>query len=149
VYRAYVRRRVGAIFDGLSRGDYTLAVNGLADDVHHVFAGDHALGGERHSRDAVRRWFERLFRLYEVSFDVERVIVSGPPWDILITVEWLGHATPRAGAPYENEGAHVIRIRRGRVVYFHAYEDSQKVAEACRVMADAGIEEAAADPIEA
>jgi ketosteroid isomerase-like protein len=52
-----------AIFDGLSRSDYTLAVGGLADDVHHVFAGDHALGGERHSKDAVRRWFERVFRL--------------------------------------------------------------------------------------
>ena len=147
MYRAYVRRRIRAIFEDLSRGDHTLAVNGLADDVHHVFAGNHALGGERHSRDAVRRWFERLFRLYEISFDVERVIVSGPPWDLLIAVEWLGHATPRAGAPYENEGAHVIRIRRGRVVYFHAYEDSQKVADACRVMADAGIEEAAAAPI--
>src|SRR2546427_12976831 len=88
----------------------------------------------------VRRWFERVFRLYQLSFGVERVIVSGPPWDMLITVEWLGHATPRAGAPYENEGAHVIRIRRGRVVYLHAYEDSQKVAGAFRAMAEAGIE---------
>src|SRR5436190_21637226 len=147
MYRGYVRRRIRTIFDGLSRSDYAPAVSGMADDVHHVFAGDHALGGERRSKDAVRRWFERVFRLYELSFDVERVIVSGPPWDILVAVEWLGHATPRAGAPYENEGLHVIRIRGGRVVYFHAYEDSQKVADACRVMADAGIEEAAAAPI--
>jgi len=33
------------------------------------------------------------------------------------------------------------------VVYFHAYEDSQKVADECRVMAEAGIEEAAAPAI--
>jgi hypothetical protein len=46
--------------------------------------------------------------------------------------------TPKAGEPYVNEGAHIIRIRRGRIVYFHAYEDSQKVADACRRMADAG-----------
>lgn len=32
-------------------------------------------------------------------------------------------------------------------MYFHAYEDSQKVAEACRQMAAAGITEAAAAPI--
>jgi hypothetical protein len=32
-------------------------------------------------------------------------------------------------------------------VYFHAYEDSQKVADAYRRMADAGIGEAAAVPI--
>ena len=147
MYRGYVRRRIRTIFDGLSRSDYAPAVSGMADDVHHVFAGDHALGGERRSKDAVIRWFERVFRLYELRFDVERVIVSGPPWDMLIAVEWLGHATPRAGSPYENEGLHIIRIHRGKVVYFHAYEDSQKVADACRLMADAGVREAAAAPI--
>lgn len=105
------------------------------------------MGGERHSRDAVRRWFERLFRLFDLRFDVRRVLVAGPPWDLLVGVEWIAHVTPKAGEPYVNEGAHIIRIRRGRIVYFHAYEDSQKVADACRRMADAGIEEAAATPI--
>jgi ketosteroid isomerase-like protein len=147
VVHAIVRRRVRGIFDALSRGEYSLALDGLADDVHHVFAGDHPLGGERHSRDAVRRWFERLFRLFDLRFDVRRVLVAGPPWDLLVGVEWIAHVTPKAGEPYVNEGAHIIRIRRGRIVYFHAYEDSQKVADACRRMADAGIEEAAATPI--
>jgi ketosteroid isomerase-like protein len=147
VFRFFVRRRVHGIFDALSRGDYGVALDGLADDVHHVFAGDHALGGERHSRAAVERWFERLFRLYELRFEVRRVLVSGPPWEFVVGVEWRADALPKAGEPYVNEGAHVIRIRRGRVVYLHAYEDSQKVAEACRRMADAGIEEAAAAPI--
>ena len=40
MYRAYVRRRIWAIFDALSRGEYTLAVNGLADDVRLVLVGD-------------------------------------------------------------------------------------------------------------
>jgi ketosteroid isomerase-like protein len=102
----------------------------------------------RHSREAVRRWFERVYRLFELRFDVERVIVSGPPWDLAVGVEWLAHATPRVGRPYVNQGAHMIRIRRRRVVYLHAYEDSQKVAEACREMAEAGIEEAGFPPIE-
>ena len=135
------------MFDALGRGDYSVALGGMADDVHHVFAGDHPLGGERHDRDAVQRWFERLFRLCDVRFDVRRVVVAGPPWDLHVAVEWIGHATPKAGPPYSNEGAHMIRIRRGRVVYFHAYEDSQKVAEACRQMAAAGITEAEAAPI--
>jgi ketosteroid isomerase-like protein len=39
-----VRRRIRGIFDALSRGDYSLALDRLAEDVHHVFAGDHALG---------------------------------------------------------------------------------------------------------
>ena len=77
------------------------------------------------------------------------VFVCGPPWNLQVGVEWLGYATPRVGEPYLNHGAHIIRIRRGKAVYFHAYEDSQKVAEACRLMAEAGIDEAAAAPITA
>lgn len=120
----------------------------MADDVHHVFAGESPLSGERHSRDAVRAWFERLFRLYEgLSFDVGRVTASGPPWNLVVGVEWHAHVRPRGGEPYDNEGFHVINIRRGRIAYFHAYEDSQKVADACRRMAAAGIAEAAAPPI--
>ena len=147
MFHALVRRRIRATLDAMSRGDYSVALDGLAEEVHHVFAGDHALGGERHSREAVRRWFKRLLRLSDLRFDVQRVLVAGPPWNLVVGVEWIGHATPKAGEPYVNEGAHVIQIRRGRVVYFHAYEDSQKVADACRRMADAGIEEAAAAPI--
>lgn len=148
MYKLLIRSRVRAIFDALSRGDYAVALSALTDDVHHVFAGEHALGGERHSRAAVMRWFERLFRLYEeLRFDVRRVIVTGPPWRLVVAVEWVVHARPRAGEPYVGGGAHVIEIRRGRVAYLHAYEDSKKVADALRAMADAGIEEAAAAPI--
>ncbi|MBV9803430.1 MAG: nuclear transport factor 2 family protein [Solirubrobacterales bacterium] len=142
-----IERRVRATFDGLSRGDYTTALEGLAEDVHHVFAGDHPLAGERHSRDAVRRWFERLFRLFDLRFEVLSVNVAGPIWNARVAVEWVAHVTPKADAPYDNHGAHIIRIRRGRIVYLHAYEDSQAVVEACRVMAVAGIAEAQAAPI--
>ena len=142
-----IERRVRATFDGLSRGDYAPALAGLAEDVHHVFAGDHPLAGERYSRDAVRRWFERLFRLFDLRFDVISVNVAGPIWNAKVAVEWVAHVTPKAGAPYENHGAHIIMIRRGRIVYLHAYEDSQAVAQACRAMAAAGIAEAQAAPI--
>lgn len=71
----------------------------------------------------------------------------GPPWDIWVAVEWCARVTPVAGEPYANAGTHMIRIRRGRVVYLHAYEDSQLVARACEQMARLGVEEAAAPPI--
>jgi len=93
VYSFFVRRRIYAIFDGLSRGDYSVGLGGLADDVHHVFAGEHALGGERHSRDGVRRWFERLFRLFELRFDVRQVIVSGLLG--ICSLPWSGSLTQR------------------------------------------------------
>jgi ketosteroid isomerase-like protein len=148
IYRTLIRRRVVSNFARLSAGDYKAVVAQLAPDVHHVFAGDTALGGERHSRDAVERWFERLFRLCpQIRFEVGRVISSGPPWDISVAAEWVGHVTPAAGEPYVNAGTHVFRIRNGRVAYIHAYEDSEKVARACEQMAALGVNEAAAAPI--
>lgn len=149
MHQALVRRRVRAVFDSLSRGDVEAVLGGLSPQVHHRFAGDHPLGGERGDRDAVRRWFERLYRLFpSLDFTVTTVAVSGPPWDLTVAVEWSADVTPATGPGYTNVGAHVLRIRRGRVVCLHAYEDSQAVAEACRTMAAAGVDEAAAAPIE-
>jgi ketosteroid isomerase-like protein len=148
VYRALVRRQVVSGFDALTAGDYRPVVARLAPDVHHVFGGDHALGGERHSRVAVERWFQRLQRLCpKMEFTVHRVISTGPPWDIWAAAEWTGHVTTAAGPPYVNEGVHVVRIRRGRVTYLHAHENSQVVAHACSEMAALGVEEAATPPI--
>jgi len=141
-------RRVRHVFARLSVGDYEPALAGLATDVHHRFAGDHALGGERHDAAAVRRWFERLFRLFpELRFQVTDVAVSGWPWDATVTVEWQAEVVPRLGPEYVNVGVHVLRVRRARVACLHAYEDSQAVAVACALMAAQGVGEAAAAPI--
>ncbi|MDP9116949.1 MAG: nuclear transport factor 2 family protein [Actinomycetota bacterium] len=112
------------------------------------FAGTHALGGERHDREAVRAWFERLFLLYpELTFEVSRVTCTGWPWALQATGEWVALATPLHGRAYRNQGAHVIRLRGTRVTHLHAYEDSQAVAQALQIMAQAGIAEAEAAPI--
>jgi ketosteroid isomerase-like protein len=148
LYKSLVRRRISSVFDHLSRGDYEHGLRGLAPDVHHRFAGQHPLGGERNDRDAVRQWFERAFRLFpSLQFTVSNVSVSGWPWDMRVAVEWVAEATPAIGPTYQNVGAHVMRVRRGRVTELHAYEDSQAVADACAVMCEAGIEEAAAPAI--
>lgn len=143
-----LRPRIVSVFDMISRRDIDQVVAGLAADVHHWFAGSHALGGERHDRDAVRAWFERLFRLYpELTFDVTRVSSAGWPWALQVAVEWVAMATPLHGPTYRNRGAHVIRLRGTRVTHLHAYEDSQAVAAALQIMASAGIAEAKAAPI--
>jgi ketosteroid isomerase-like protein len=148
VYHAIVRRMVRRNFDRLSEGDYSTVLRGVSPDVHHVFAGRHPLAGERRSREAFRQWFERLFRLFPVlRFEVRDIVVKGGPWRTVAAVEWKAHVTPAVGPSYINEAAHIIHLRWGRAVYVHAYEDSQAVAEACRRMADSGVEEARAEPI--
>lgn len=148
MYHAIVRRRIRGAFANLSRGDWQASLENVAEDVHHVFPGDLPIGGERHSREAVARWFERLDRLFpEHEFEVERVVARGWPWSTWVAVQWSARLTPQQGEAYGNQGAHWIHLRWGKVVYFHAYLDTQLVASACREMAERGIEEAAAAPI--
>jgi ketosteroid isomerase-like protein len=81
MYRAIVARRVRTAWEQLARGDYEYVLGQLAPAFRHSFAGDHALGGERSSRDAQRAWFERVFRLLPgIEFTVQDVLVRGWPW---------------------------------------------------------------------
>lgn len=148
IYRAIVERKARDLFAALSRGDWRTATKDLADDVHHVFPGDNSLGGERHSREAMERWFERLYRLIpEIEFEVRKVAVKGWPWNTAVAVEWTDRGRAADGQPYENEGAHWIRLRWGKGVSVHAYLDTEKVTAITDRLAADGFAEAAEPPI--
>jgi hypothetical protein len=63
VHQFLVERHLRKQFDRLRVGDYESVLRGVDDHVHHRFAGQHPLGGERHTQQAIRLWFQRLFRL--------------------------------------------------------------------------------------
>lgn len=148
MYHAIVRRRTRLIFARLNAGDWASLLDDLAADVHHVFPGEHPLGGERHTSAAVGLWFERLGRLFPGhDFEVTRVVSSGWPWKTTVAVEWTARLRPQAGDPYTNHGSHWISIRWGKATAFHAYLDTQRIAAASRDMAERGVEEASAAPI--
>src|SRR5215203_5998651 len=70
-FRLGVERNVRATFRRVGQRDYESLLEQTAPSVLHVFPGDHALGGTRHTRDSLRRWFERLFLLFpELHFEV-------------------------------------------------------------------------------
>jgi ketosteroid isomerase-like protein len=149
MYHAFVRRRIRNVFIGeLSRGDYAAVVRRTAPDVVHSFPGDGALGGTRHSRDALRSWFERLFRLFPaLRFDVEEVSVAGWPWRTVVAVRWRDWGTAADGQPYENAGCEVFEIRWGNATRISQYLDTKAIHDGLQRMAAAGIREAAAPPI--
>ena len=148
VYRAIVKRKARGLFASLSEGDWPAAVEDVADDVHHIFPGDNSLGGERHSRAAMEAWFERLYRLLpELHFEVHEVAVRGWPWDTAVAVKWSDWGKAADGTPYENEGAHWIRLRWGKAVEVHAYLDTEKVTAITERLAEGGLEEASAAPV--
>ena len=148
MYRLIVARKVRQIFDAIGRRDIDAAIKDVRPDVHHIFPGDNAMGGERHSKDAMRRWFERVLRLLpEIRFEVKKVAVRGWPWDTIVLVEWRDFGRAQDGEPYANDGAHAIRLRWGKATYIHAYLDTEAVTAVCDRLAAGGVEEAAAAPI--
>jgi ketosteroid isomerase-like protein len=133
-FRLGVERNVRTTFRRVSQRDYETLLEQTAPSVLHVFPGDHALGGMRYTRDSLRRWFERLFLLFpELHFE--------------IMVQWEIRGSARDGQSYANQGAHVLRLRWGRMIYLHEYLDSQRVAAVCRRLARQSVSEAAAKPL--
>lgn len=149
MYHAVVRRQLRGVFTSLNKGEYAPTVNAMAERFEHRFAGDHPLGGVRHTRDGLTRWFERLFRLTQhLDFDIQHIVVAGWPWDTTGTIEWTDNAQLADGQPYTNHGVHVVRLRWFRAVSIHANLDTARWEAACARMAAAGNPEAAAAPIQ-
>jgi ketosteroid isomerase-like protein len=135
-------------FERVNDNDYDALLKDCAPNIHHRFGGHHALGGERHDRETLRRWFQRLGRLCPtLKLTVHDVWVKGWPHNTTIIIRWTGTQTLPDGSPYENHGVHIVRMRWGKVVDIDANEDSQVVDESMKVFAAHGVQEALADPI--
>ena len=148
MYHAIVSRIVRRTFDKVAARDYEAVLAACSPDIHHRFGGDHALGGERHSREALGRWFARLGRLAPtLAFEVKDVWVKGLPHDTVAVIRWEATQEPLDGETYLNRGVHVVRMRWGKAVDIDATEDSQLVAGYLDRLAARGVEEAAAAPI--
>jgi ketosteroid isomerase-like protein len=149
IYSYFVEKLARQTFAHVQNHNYEEVLKVLAPNVSHHFAGDHALGGTRHDRESVRRWFNRLGTvLPNLRFDVKNVWVKGPPWQTTLIAQWVATTTLANGDPYVNPGVHIISMRWGKVYALDVSEDSQAVAAGLAKQAQAGIEEATAPKIE-
>lgn len=148
MYARVVRRLIYWAFERLSHRD-TAALLAKADaNIEHTFAGNHALGGTRHSRATFEQWLSRLFRLFpELHFVVHDVIVTGPPWNARVAVTWTDRGTAADGHDYVNSGVHILRLRWGKLVALRAHLDTQHLESVMQRMSANGVQEAAAAPI--
>jgi ketosteroid isomerase-like protein len=148
MYRAIVARRLAAMFDRIEEGDWAAVGAALDENVRHVVWGRHPLSGERKSRAAFEAWLQRLLRLLpELSFEVQRVAVTGWPWDTWGAIHWRDRARLADGSLYENFGVTWVHLRWGKAIEVLEYMDTEAVAAACRRAAAAGLEEGAAAPL--
>ncbi|MBZ9999763.1 MULTISPECIES: nuclear transport factor 2 family protein [unclassified Mesorhizobium] len=149
LYSYFVEKSIRKSFDDVNNHRWDAAVKALAPHVHHRVGGAHALGGERHDKEALRRWFERLGRvLPTLRLTVNHIWVEGWPWHTTVFAQWDGTATLLNGdTSYINRGLHVFTLRWGRVHALEEFYDSQAAARGLALQAAAGLEEAAAEQI--
>lgn len=145
MYHAIVKRIARKNFLRVNQKDYDSLLKDCAPNVYHRFGGTHALGGERHDREALGRWLGRLGP--GLTLTVHDVWVKGWPQNTVIIVRWSASDTLPDASPYHNHGVHIIRMRWGKIVEIDANEDSQTVAESLKMRATYGVAEAAAEPI--
>ena len=147
-YKAVIKSKIINGFNALNRGDYQPVTALFAENVHYWFSGVSAVGGERRSRKACEAWFVRLLKLLPGQFSIKNMQISGMPWETTVITQFQDVVTPQLGAPYTNDGIQVICIRWGMAVSVRTYVDTLKVDNALRYMAENGVTEAAAKPIE-
>jgi hypothetical protein len=96
IYSYFIEKLARQTFAHVQNHNYEEVLKVLAPNVSHHFAGDHALGGTRHDRESVRRWFNRLGTvLPNLRFDVKNVWVKGPPWRTTVS-GWRPQRWPMA-----------------------------------------------------
>ncbi|NGN44632.1 nuclear transport factor 2 family protein [Mesorhizobium sp. CGMCC 1.15528] len=148
IYSYFVEKSIRQSFDDINNHRVDAAVKALVPHVRHRVSGVHALGGERHDKEAARRWFERLGRvLPNLQITVKHIWVKGWPWHTTVFAEWDGAGTLLNGTSYVNRGLHVFTLRWGRVHALEEFQDSQAAARGLAAQAAAGLEEAVAEQI--
>ena len=96
MYHAIVKRIALQNFLRVNQKDYAPILKSCSPDVHHRFGGHHALGGERHDREALRRWFERLGRLAPtLQLTVHDVWAKGGPWNTTVIMQCVRYRCKR------------------------------------------------------
>ena len=148
LYKRIVKSRIRQAFDHVNNHRWDELMRSIAPNVHHRFGGSHAIGGQRHDRETLRLWFERLARvLPNLHLEIKTIWVTGWPWHTMVFVQWDGTATLLDGGPYSQHAIHAITLRWGKIHELDVFEDSQAVDRALKAQAAAGLDEALAEPI--
>ena len=149
LYSYIVKKRIRQTFDDVNNHRWVEVVKPVAPNVHHRFSGAHALAGERHDKEALRRWFERLGRVL-------------PNLHIKVNNIWVrvGRGIPPclpSGTALQRCSTGTLRTSTvvstcspcggARVYALEEFEDSQAAARGLAAQAAAGLEEAVAEQI--
>jgi ketosteroid isomerase-like protein len=142
MYKAAVRALVRHSISRLNAGDPTLLLRLASADAELAFPGDNSWaamhrpvekGRHRHVTHRgieERRSFAQRFVNEGIQFEIEDILVNGPPWNLRVAVRAHDFiAGPTGGGDvYNNRAVLFLELRWGQLVRWEDYEDTERVA---------------------
>ena len=142
MYKASVRALMRHSIKKLNHGDYSLMLSMASPDFELAFPGEnswatmfrpHQRGREPHAThrgidEAVA--FADRFVEEGIQFEIEDILVNGPPWNTRIALRVRDFVPGADGPPdvYNNRAVLFLEVRWGRLLRWEDYEDTQRVA---------------------
>ena len=142
MYKALVRVALRQGMSRLNRGDYALMLTLAHPDFELSFPGrnswstmfrEPSLGRHRkatHVGISEGRAFADRFVAVGIQFEVEDILVNGPPWNTRVALRVHDFVPGPAGQGdlYNNRAVLFLELRWGRLVRWEDYEDTERTA---------------------
>jgi ketosteroid isomerase-like protein len=142
VYKTTIRILLRYSIKKLNSGDYSMLLKLAHPKFELAFPGNnswatmfepHTTGRERrvtHRGVQQASAFAQRFVDHGIQFQVEDILVNGPPWNTRIAVRVVSFMPGTGGATdqYNNRAVLFQEIRWGRLVRWEDYEDTERVA---------------------
>ena len=123
-------------YAAFSRGDISVTLEILSDDILWITPGNSAMAGERRGKQDVMGFFRTLGEQWEfLSFEPREYIASGDRLVVLGRYDVRSRQTGRTAASH---WAMVFTFRKGKVVHFQEYTDTSTLEAALNTAAAAG-----------
>ena len=143
MYKASIRALMRHSVRRLNDGDYSLLLKLAHPDFELAFPGDNSWATmfrpQRSGREryATHRGIEEVTAFAErfvaqgIRFEIEDILVNGPPWNTRVAVRVVDYvAAPDSGPDvYNNRVVLFLETRWGRLVRWEDYEDTERVAD--------------------
>jgi len=142
MYKASIRALLRRSVNNLNKGDYASLLKMASPDFELAFLGENSwatmfrpqqLGREPH---ATHRGVEEAMAFADrfvaegIQFEIEDILVNGPPWNTRIALRVRDFVPGSDGQPdmYNNRAVLFLEVRWGRLIRWEDYEDTERVA---------------------
>jgi ketosteroid isomerase-like protein len=142
MYKASIRALLRHSIDKLNSGDYSLILKMASPDFELAFPGGNSwatmfrpLRRGRH-RHVTHRGVDEATAFADrfvdegIQFQIEDILVNGPPWNtrIALRVHDFVPGDDEAADVYNNRAVLFLELRWGRLIRWEDYEDTERVA---------------------